>query len=1156
MAAERVDWVEIIEPRTREHMYANLISGECVWELPPGVMVKKTDENQWWELFDQKTSRYYYYNPSSQKTVWQAPQNCDIIPLAKLQTLKQNTEVQEDCETVLFKKETVATQTSSKRPSKEEPLTKFPMVCAATQTSPSASPQPRRKHHHHHHHHHRHHRSHKHDSVLQTSTPHHSSLSHQLPTAGVSREEQCTQNHSSQTTSRSQDSGRSSDSGSISQSHSSLESGAYSRLRTKPESECSFDSFESSSSTNKKSNQQESLRKPGGASNEFHHPFSASPAPPVSNPITRKGSFDLSRTSSFSSCRVKNADSPRTYFKTGCLAKEQRSGQNGQSLFLSSPLRSNSVEETPPPPQRRHFSEDLSASQRERLRFLDHSYRPLELGTEKCLINGLCTPGVNRRYISRSGSHSTDSNMSSPHSPIVPHTSDFRGRTSDSSPQSFDSSGQGADSGLVSQGSHISLEGYHSTVPDQVSLLCSSKNSKLNTSTSEKGTKSTCPHGSNENALACYFQKVVFCEPQSSAKSKQSQIPPSENEEPTPLFSNLDYSGLWDYKDDGNSYFFPLQNFLLEEAKLSGYSNFSDSLSQSDEDSDGDLEEDDGTFADDERMSQQDSSSEEGLDEARLITEDDYRTYAEPYSPPFYHQDQPDRRQPVTTQPPSWPEESDKQSSRIYSSISPTRSDSQHALSGLKFNLGYQKSSRSPPLYSPVLEKSQKEIMFGGGHSPLSQASLLTDKRIPAARLTRSLNRQEALLMGNALMSDNKLLPEEDIVKYAEDNLNIHKKGIFRKKYTIRDMLSWSKDPIRKPMIMTTEKSLKQDARELFKLIQVYMGDRKAKTGQTVDRVALDVATKGWCKEALRDELFIQISRQTTNNPHRGSLRQGWELMAICLYFFPPSVKLHPYLESYINRHKEDTTLDILQLKLSHYATVCTKRLERMRQLRAKKGPVCRKPTIEDIEHSRLQIFRISMFGNKLEDVMTLQRRKYPSRRLPWIQTTLSELVLKLNGAQTEGIFRVPGDIDEVNVMKVKMDQWQLVECNDPHVPVSLLKLWYRELYEPLIPHMYYEECIEHCCDPVKAIAILHRLPELNRLVLAYLIRFLQVFAAEENVAVTKMDSNNLAMVMAPNCLRCTSEEPQVIFENARKEMAYLRILIQNLDTNFMEGIV
>ena len=36
--------------------------------------------------------RFYYYNATSQKTVWHRPVNCDIIPLAKLQTLKQNTE--------------------------------------------------------------------------------------------------------------------------------------------------------------------------------------------------------------------------------------------------------------------------------------------------------------------------------------------------------------------------------------------------------------------------------------------------------------------------------------------------------------------------------------------------------------------------------------------------------------------------------------------------------------------------------------------------------------------------------------------------------------------------------------------------------------------------------------------------------------------------------------------------------------------------------------------------------------------------------------------------------------------------------------------------------------------------------------------------------
>ncbi|KAL1116665.1 hypothetical protein AAG570_005137 [Ranatra chinensis] len=87
-----MEWVEIIEPKTKEHMYANLTTGECVWDPPTGVPVKKTDNKQWWELFDHNTGRFYYYNATSQKTVWHRPVNCDIIPLAKLQTLKQNTE--------------------------------------------------------------------------------------------------------------------------------------------------------------------------------------------------------------------------------------------------------------------------------------------------------------------------------------------------------------------------------------------------------------------------------------------------------------------------------------------------------------------------------------------------------------------------------------------------------------------------------------------------------------------------------------------------------------------------------------------------------------------------------------------------------------------------------------------------------------------------------------------------------------------------------------------------------------------------------------------------------------------------------------------------------------------------------------------------------
>ena len=52
---------------------------------------------------------------------------------------------------------------------------------------------------------------------------------------------------------------------------------------------------------------------------------------------------------------------------------------------------------------------------------------------------------------------------------------------------------------------------------------------------------------------------------------------------------------------------------------------------------------------------------------------------------------------------------------------------------------------------------------------------------------------------------------------------------------------------------------------------------------------------------------------------------------------------------------------------------------------------------------------------------------------------------------------RVPGDIDEVNGLKLQMDKGTLPlkTLRDPHVPASLLKLWFRELEEPLIPGEY-----------------------------------------------------------------------------------------------------
>lgn len=144
---------------------------------------------------------------------------------------------------------------------------------------------------------------------------------------------------------------------------------------------------------------------------------------------------------------------------------------------------------------------------------------------------------------------------------------------------------------------------------------------------------------------------------------------------------------------------------------------------------------------------------------------------------------------------------------------------------------------------------------------------------------------------------------ETDIENWASKHFNKHTQGLFRRKVSIANMLAWSSESIKKPMIMTNDRNVKKEACEIFKLIQMYMGDRRAKTDQL--NVALEIATKGWSMQGLRDELYIQLCRQTTENFRYESLARGWELMAICLAFFPPTPKFHSYLEGYIYRHMD-----------------------------------------------------------------------------------------------------------------------------------------------------------------------------------------------------------------------------------------------------------
>ncbi|KFQ11517.1 Rho GTPase-activating protein 39, partial [Haliaeetus albicilla] len=146
-----------------------------------------------------------------------------------------------------------------------------------------------------------------------------------------------------------------------------------------------------------------------------------------------------------------------------------------------------------------------------------------------------------------------------------------------------------------------------------------------------------------------------------------------------------------------------------------------------------------------------------------------------------------------------------------------------------------------------------------------------------------------------------KPISQSSMADWASKNLNMHTQGIFRRRISISNMLSWNGGSIKKPMLITSNRTIKKEACEMFKLVQSYMGDRQTRMDQ--NHVALVTVTKCWSMQGLRDELYIQLIRQTTDNTCYRSLAWGWELMAISLAFFSPSPKFQSYLEGYIYRH-------------------------------------------------------------------------------------------------------------------------------------------------------------------------------------------------------------------------------------------------------------
>lgn len=386
-----------------------------------------------------------------------------------------------------------------------------------------------------------------------------------------------------------------------------------------------------------------------------------------------------------------------------------------------------------------------------------------------------------------------------------------------------------------------------------------------------------------------------------------------------------------------------------------------------------------------------------------------------------------------------------------------------------------------------------------------------------------------------------------------EDHVPARKSGffIFAKKHSTDDLMRWSKSRIPGKSLtrLNDDDELQEIAGRAFEDLQRIMGDRKTtETGKKRNAERIQgLLEKGLFKVALRDELYLQLVKQLTNNPSCDSRLRGWEVMCCYTVNFPPSIHMDKWAIQFVDRVANQTATVEGGEKIKRMAEFATKKLKRLCQV----GPKGHLPTVPEVERAIIAPFHPSPFGETLDEIMKHPELVDESGRYPRILIFLSEAVLKLGGCSTEGIFRVPGDIEGVTALKLRIENgdYSVEESmRDPSVAASLLKLWLRELAEPLIPTTLYPSAI-HCPpdQPSLALSVLDRLPPTNLLVAKYLIKFLQLIGDPRYQPVTKMNVSNLAMVFAPSFLRCPSDNPLTILANSRLEQNYIKTLINYL---------
>lgn len=183
-----------------------------------------------------------------------------------------------------------------------------------------------------------------------------------------------------------------------------------------------------------------------------------------------------------------------------------------------------------------------------------------------------------------------------------------------------------------------------------------------------------------------------------------------------------------------------------------------------------------------------------------------------------------------------------------------------------------------------------------------------------------------------------------------------------------------------------------------------------------------------------------------------------------------------------------------------------------------------RRPSREDLQ--RRGIYKEPMFGSSLADVCAKDHSNVP-RFLVSCFTKIEQ-----QGLDTEGIYRHSGGVARIQKLRIQANQGDYdVSDYEVHVVAGAVKLFFRELSQPLIPTSLLDRFIatyrvdDEQVRLTECATLIRQLSEPHRDTLLELLKHLERVSSESGV--NQMTAHNLAIVFGPTLMWSTSATEQ-----------------------------